>query len=86
MNAEALRALLPLLVLAATPLAVMIAIALRRHHGTAAALSASGQAAALAAAWRGLEAAAGAGETLLIADAFSHYYWVLLLAASLRTQ
>ena len=83
MNAEALRALLPLLVLAATPLAVMIAIALRRHHGTAAALSASGQAAALAAAWRGLEAAAGAGETLLIADAFSHYYWVLLLAASL---
>ena len=73
MNAEALRALLPLLVLAATPLAVMIAIALRRHHGTAAALSASGQAAALAAAWRGLEAAAGAGEQGIDESLFAQY-------------
>lgn len=83
MNAEALRALLPLLVLAATPLAVMMGIAVRRHHGTAMALSALGQAAALAATWSGPETASGAGGALLIADAFSHYYWSLLLAASL---
>ena len=47
-------ALLPLLVIAASAVAVMVAISIRRHHGTALALTLAGLAAAiacLAAAW-----------------------------------
>ncbi|HSK08951.1 MAG TPA: NADH-quinone oxidoreductase subunit N [Vicinamibacterales bacterium] len=83
MSGEDFRALLPLLILAATPLAVMLAVAVRRGHALAAGVSAAGHAAAFASLlWRPAtlpRPVAG----LLVADLYGYYYWGLLLAASL---
>jgi NADH-quinone oxidoreductase subunit N len=73
--------LLPLIVLAATALLIMVAITIRRHHATAAALSAVGLIATLAA----LVAASDdrAITPLLRADAFGRFYTGLIVTAAL---
>jgi NADH-quinone oxidoreductase subunit N len=81
-SADDLRALVPLVILAATPLVVMLAIAVRRHHGVAALLSALGQGAAFGSLWLARPPHARATATLLVTDLYAHYYWALLLAAS----
>jgi NADH-quinone oxidoreductase subunit N len=82
-SAEDFRALLPLLILAATPLAVMLAVAVRRSHPLAAGVSAAGHAAAFAALlWRPETLPRPVG-ALLVADLYGYYYWGLLIAASL---
>ena len=83
MTAEDFRALLPLLVLAATPLVVMLGITIRRGQAIAAGLSVAGHVAAFATLWLRPGTLPRPVSALLVADVYAYYYWGLLIAASL---
>ncbi|HWZ52082.1 MAG TPA: hypothetical protein VNW54_11530, partial [Granulicella sp.] len=82
MNAGAVVALLPLLTIATTAVVVMLAIAIRRNHKVAAAISLIGIAVALGS----LALAASAGPrqvaTLFVLDGYARLYMGLLLGAA----
>jgi NADH-quinone oxidoreductase subunit N len=75
-------AILPLLVTAGTAVVVMLAIAIRRHHGTALALTLAGLAAALACLAMNWENAPRAVGMLLIIDHYALFYTALILSAA----
>ena len=87
MTHQELLALSPILIVSSTCVIVMLAIAIKRHHGLVASLSTAGLALALAytaAAWH--EVAAPRGITvLLIIDPFACFYMALILIAALAT-
>ncbi|HVS12738.1 MAG TPA: NADH-quinone oxidoreductase subunit N [Thermoanaerobaculia bacterium] len=78
-----LIAILPLILLAATPVAVMTAIAIRRHHGASALLAAAGMASSLLA----LPAAAAEAPrrvgALIAVDGLALYFTALVVAGAL---
>ncbi len=75
-------ALLPLLIVFAGSVVVMLAVAVRRHHGTAAGLSFATLAAAFATLWMAAGAAPRQVTPLLLIDSYALYYSGLILAAS----
>lgn len=84
MNKEQLIALLPLTILAATIVAVMLFIAVRRHHWWNATLTVIGLNLALAAVIYGaLRLPAVAVTDLLVVDPFASFYMGLLLVTTL---
>jgi NADH-quinone oxidoreductase subunit N len=85
MTHQQLLALSPILIVSATSVIVMLAIAIKRHHGFAASVSMSGLVLALAstaAVWHG-SAAPEAITALLIIDPFACFYTALILIAAL---
>ncbi len=85
MTATDLAAILPLLVLAATVLVVMTAIAVRRHHGTTVTLTLLGMAAALATLPWAAAAAPRSVTPLLVVDRFALFYEGLIVAGAIVT-
>lgn len=81
-NAE-LQALLPMLVLSGTIILVMLAIAVRRHHGLTAALSAAGLIGALAMLPLAAERMPLNVTPLLVIDGYALFFQGLMLAAGL---
>jgi NADH-quinone oxidoreductase subunit N len=75
-------ALLPLIILGATSVVVMLAIAVRRSHAVAAGISLVGLAAAFGSLWPAAGAAPLQVTPLLIVDRFSLYYFGLIIAAT----
>lgn len=85
MTSTDLHAMLPLIVVAGGTLVVMLAVAVRRHHATAAALTMFTLAVAFATVFPGTDYAA-ASETqlgaLIVIDGFGRYIMALLLAGA----
>ena len=83
MTGADLLTVLPLLILAATAVALVLAIAFRRNHPLAATLTASG----VAVAWISLPLVSGAGPSqvtpLIVVDNYAQFFIGLILAASL---
>ncbi|HMF76390.1 MAG TPA: NADH-quinone oxidoreductase subunit N [Bryobacteraceae bacterium] len=75
-------ALMPLLILAFTSLAVMIGIAIKRNHLVAAVLSFVGIAASFISLWPAFSAAPARVTALLIVDQYALVYMALILVAS----
>jgi NADH-quinone oxidoreductase subunit N len=86
MTAVDFVALAPVIVLAATSIAVMLAIAVARHHGATAALTALGLAAALIALpFTAVSRESSRVTALLTLDPYARFYIGLVLAATLAT-
>jgi NADH-quinone oxidoreductase subunit N len=81
-NAGAAIALLPLLTVAATTVVVMLAIAIRRNHEVAAALSLIGVTAALGSLALAVSAEPRQIATLFVLDGYARVYMALLLGAA----
>jgi NADH-quinone oxidoreductase subunit N len=77
-----ITACLPLLILALTAVAVMIGIAVRRSHWTAAVISFAGLTASFVSLWPAFAAAPARVTTLLTIDHYAVVYMALLLTAS----
>ena len=75
-------AILPLLILAATPIVLMVGVAIRRSHTATAVLSLAGLAAALAALRTAAAAAPMQVTPLLMIDAYSLFYTGLILSGT----
>ena len=75
-------ALLPLIVLGATSIAVMLAVAIRRNHAAAAWISLAGLAVAFWSLWPAGSVVPQQVTPLLIVDRFSIYYFGLIIAAT----
>lgn len=82
MSSSDLVALLPLIILGATSVAVMLAIAVRRNHAVAAGISLAGLAVAFWSLWPAASVAPQQVTPLLIIDHFSLYYFGLIIAAT----
>src|SRR6266853_2023298 len=82
MNASDFVALLPLITTSGTAVVVMIAIAIRRNHGVAVAISLIGVAAALASLRLASSAAPRQITSLLVLDSYSRLYMAILLGAA----
>ena len=83
MTAPDLIALSPLIVLAFTALAVLLSIAIRRHHGAAAGVALLGLAASFASLRWAAAVTPRQVTALLLIDAYALFYWgVLLLLAA----
>jgi NADH-quinone oxidoreductase subunit N len=82
MNVVDFVALLPLLTISTTAIVVMIAIAIRRDHKVAFAISLIGVAAALASLLLAASAAPRQIATLLILDSYARLYMAILLGAA----
>lgn len=82
MTSSMLPALMPLLILAFTSVAVMVGIAVRRSHLLAAVLSLAGLTASFASLWPAFAAAPVRITALLIVDHYALVYMALILAAS----
>jgi NADH-quinone oxidoreductase subunit N len=82
MNAADFVALLPLLTISTTAIVVMIAIAIRRNHKVAFAISLIGVGAALTCLLLAASAAPRQITTLLILDSYSRLYMAILLGAA----
>ena len=82
MNASDFVALLPLITISTTAFVVMIAIAIRRNHSVAVAISLIGVAAALASLRLAASAAPRQITSLLVIDSYSRLYMAILLGAS----
>jgi NADH-quinone oxidoreductase subunit N len=76
-------ALLPLLILAATSIVIMLAVALRRHHGVSAIVAFAGLAIAFASLWGAATVAPRQVTPLLLIDRYALFYIGLILAASM---
>jgi NADH-quinone oxidoreductase subunit N len=83
MNQQALIALMPIILMAATTVVVMLAIAWRRNHRSTAFLSAVGQLAALASLAPVLNVMPQQVTAMLVMDSYAVYYMGLLLASGL---
>ena len=82
-----LLALSPILIVSATSIIVMLAIAIERHHAFVAAVSMAGLALALAstaAVWHAF-AAPRAITAILIIDRFACFYMAMILIAAVAT-
>jgi len=75
--------LLPLLIIAATPIVVMLAVAVHRSHSISASLTFLGLAAAFASLWIAAPVATRQVTPLLILDRYALFYIGLILAASI---
>src|ERR1700732_677125 len=82
MNASDFVALLPLITISGTAVVVMIAIAIRRNHRVAVAISRIGVAAALASLRLAASAAPRQITSLLVLDSYSRLYMAILLGAA----
>src|SRR5260370_5550217 len=82
MNAVDFIAVLPLITISATAVVVMIAIAIRRNHKVAAAISLTGVAAALASLRLAASDAPRQITSLLVLDSYSRLYMAILLGAA----
>ena len=82
MTSIAIRASLPLLVLAVTSVAVMIGIAIKRNHRAAAAISFVGLAISFVLLWPASSATPVQITSLLVIDRYALVYMGLVLAAS----
>ena len=82
MNASDFVALLPLITISGTAIVVMIAIAIRRNHRVAVAISLIGVAAALASLRLAASAAPRQITSLLVLDSYSRLYMAILLGAA----
>jgi NADH-quinone oxidoreductase subunit N len=82
MNGKDATAILPLILLAATPVAVMIATAVRRSHALALVLTLAGLAASFRSLWAAAAVAPRRVTPLLIVDPYGLYYTGLILAAA----
>lgn len=82
MTATDFLALLPLLIVAATALAVMAAVAIRRSHTVSAAITLLGLAAAFLALWPAAGAAPRQVTGLLVVDSFALFFMGLVIAAT----
>jgi NADH-quinone oxidoreductase subunit N len=82
MNAVDFVALLPLITISTTAFVVMIAIAIRRNHRVAVAISLIGVAAALASLRLAATAAPRQITSLLVLDSYSRLYMAILLGAA----
>ncbi len=82
MNAAEFVALLPLIAIAATAIAVMIAIAIRRNHKASIVISLLGVSAALASLRLPASAAPQQITSLLVLDSYSRLYMAILLGAA----
>jgi NADH-quinone oxidoreductase subunit N len=82
MNAADFVALLPLITISTTAVVVMIAIAIRRNHRVAIAISLIGVAAALASLRFAAFAAPRQITSLLVLDSYSRLYMAILLGAA----
>ncbi|NUN00851.1 MAG: NADH-quinone oxidoreductase subunit N, partial [Bryobacteraceae bacterium] len=76
-------AMLPLLILAATPVVLMVGVAFRRSHAATAVLSLAGLAAALASLRTAAAAAPIQVTPLLMIDAYALFYTGLILSATI---
>ena len=85
MTAADLVALAPVIVLAATSIAVMVAIALRRSHGATAAVTMLGLASALIVLPLAASSESSRVTPLLTLDPYARFYMGLVLAATLAT-
>lgn len=84
LTVQDLLPLLPVLLCSATAVAVMLAIAVRRHHPTAALIAMAGLAAALASSiWLLLEGAGGAVTELVFIDSVTLYFMALIASMTL---
>ena len=81
MNGTDAIALLPLIVLAGTPVLVMLAVAFRRNHAFTLALTLAGLAAAFGTIWIAAEVTPRQVTSLLVIDDYSLFYFGLLIAA-----
>ena len=82
MSSADIVALLPLIILGATSVAVMLAIAVRRNHAVAAGISLVGLAVAFWSLWPAAAVVPQQVTPLLIIDRFSLYYFGLIIAAT----
>jgi len=82
MNSSAITASLPLLILAITSVAVMVAIAIKRNHPATAALAFAGFALSFISLWPAYSAAPVHITALLLVDRYALVYMGLVLAAS----
>ena len=82
MTASLISASLPLLILAVTSVAVMIAIAIKRNHPAAAVISFAGITASFISLWPAFSAPPQRITALLIVDQYALVYMALVLAAS----
>ena len=85
MNGTDFIALSPLLVLSATPIVVMLAIAIRRDQALSAGISILGMMAAFAAVWAADRVVPRQVTTLLIIDRYALFYIALILFSALVT-
>ena len=83
MNSNDLIAILPLLILAATPIIVMLAIAVRRNHAVAAGVSLIGLAAAFISLWAAAPLAPRQVTSLIIVDSYALFYTGLIISGTL---
>lgn len=83
MSAAALLALLPVMVLAGAVVVVMLGVALVRHHGLTASLSALGLVATLAVMPAAAKVAPQGITPLMVLDGFALFYTALMVAAAL---
>ena len=82
MTAADFIALLPVLIVAATSIAVMLAVAIRRNHAASAAMTLAGLAAAFGALWPAAGAAPRQATGLLLVDSFGLFFMGLIIAAT----
>jgi NADH-quinone oxidoreductase subunit N len=85
MRSADLLAILPLVVVAATAVVVMLAIAVRRNHQVTAALTLAGLALAFASIWMAEPETPRQVTPLLIADGYGLFYTGLIIAATFVT-
>jgi NADH-quinone oxidoreductase subunit N len=76
-------ALLPLLIVTATSIAVMIGVAIQRDHAVSASLTIAGLSAALVSLWPASEAAPRQVTGLIVIDSFALFFMGLMLASSI---
>jgi NADH-quinone oxidoreductase subunit N len=82
-NGEDFIALLPLLIVAATAILVMLAVAVRRSHTLSASLTFLGLGAAFGSLWVAIAAAPRQVTPLLVLDDYAFFYMGLIAAASM---
>jgi NADH-quinone oxidoreductase subunit N len=85
MRSADLLAILPLVVVAATTIVVMLAIAVRRNHRITAALTLAGLALAFASIWMAAPETPRQVTPLLTADGYALFYTGLIIAATFAT-
>jgi NADH-quinone oxidoreductase subunit N len=85
MQAQDFVAILPLLILTGTTIVLMAAIAIRRNHAAALAITVAGLAAAFASLWPAYGTAPRPVTPLLLVDSYALFFTGLILAASIAT-
>jgi len=83
MTAQDFLALLPLLILAATPIVVMLAVAIRRSHALSASLALLGLAASFASLWIAAPGYPRQVTPLLLLDRYAFFFIGLIVAAGM---